>query len=40
MTCQPALNPLERILFWSAIGTAGVVVAIRVAAALYLFFSR
>jgi len=37
---QPALNSFERILFWSAIGIGGLVLAIRMATALYLYFSR
>ncbi len=40
ITTQPALNSFERILFWSAIGVGTVVLAIRVATALFLYFSR
>ena len=37
---QPVLNSFERILLWSAVGIGSLVIAIRLATALYLYFSR
>lgn len=41
MTASPsALNAFERVLLWSAVAIGTLVIAIRVATALFLYFSR